>query len=897
MRDLSAEEWSVVKRAYLACAGADVDSRERVLRAECGEHEALCAAVREMLATEGLSAVTDAQPHLAIGVPGSLADTDDEPLPIMIGPYRVRSLLGEGTFGIVYLCEDRSPSRLVAVKVLRPGLASRSSIRRFRQEPELLARLDHPSIVRVLAAGMTSEHPARPYFAMEYVEGVPITRHLADRVVAREDALRLFLAVLDGVQRAHDHGVLHRDLKPGNILVTRDGQARILDFGLARVIERGEAPTSPATTAAHVLGTVLYASPEQLQGGLETADITADVYSLGIVLYEVLARRAAFDGAGRLPHECIRMVCEREPLRLGDIDRSLRGDLELIVQTAIAKDRTKRYPTVSEFAADIRRYLAKQPIAARPPTLAYQLRTLSKRHRSAFALAGVSLFVILTLVAWLAVTRQQARRDYVVARNTAGTLLHQVTTRLGVLSGTGEERRRIIAELAPAVERFAARTPDDRAAQLALARLRLARADLAHESGDKAAAESLRRGAIDVLEPIWSRSNGDAVVRQEWAYAAIKLGDALKERGDLDAAERWYLRASDAEQLGLLRSPDDLQLRSDQLWSMLRLGNMAYLAGRHADAELLLREQIVSASWLLGKHPDVASLWYARMCGEMELAACLRGRGEEADYLAHLLRAVETGERLLTLEPHNRGYAIQHCINALSAVQLLALGGRTTEARTMLDGIEPVCRRLVALDGGEPVSLTASLLHTRARVLEAEGRAQEALAAWIEAASLLKARWERAPMDQLLAREFAGAAAYAADALGARGAHAEADFHAESGVLALRTAIRDAAVRPDVALQLGGLLLRSVPGTNAHARLMEALAVTDDALSDFPLDIDLLQMKARLHEALGERSHAAAVYAELLSRRDLAEHSKRSVWKQLHSVVQRASNLADEGSP
>jgi WD40 repeat protein/serine/threonine protein kinase len=341
----------------------------------------------------------------------------------VIGPYTLREQIGEGGMGLVFVAEQQQPvRRKVALKVIKPGMDTRQVVARFEAERQALALMDHPNIARVFDGGETAG--GRPYFVMELVKGVPITQFCDDNRLATRQRLELFVSVCQAVQHAHQKGVIHRDLKPSNVLVTsHDGTpvAKVIDFGIAKAVGQSLTDKTVYTQFSQLVGTPLYMSPEQ--AGLSGLDVDtrSDVYSLGVLLYEMLTGATPFD-AKRLEQvgfdELRRIIREEEPPRpstrvgtLGpaaatasvnrksdpvSLSRLLRGDLDWVVGKALEKDRSRRYETANDFAQDVRRYLADEPVQAGPPGAGYRLRKFVKRHRGPVLAAAV---VLLALVA------------------------------------------------------------------------------------------------------------------------------------------------------------------------------------------------------------------------------------------------------------------------------------------------------------------------------------------------------------------------------------------------------------------------------------------------------------------------------------------------------------------
>jgi WD40 repeat protein/predicted Ser/Thr protein kinase len=309
--------------------------------------------------------------------------------------YRILGVLGEGGMGTVYAAEQENPHRPVALKVIRPGLLSPGFVKRFTHEAQILARLHHPGIAQVYEAGLSAE--GQPYFAMELIRGVAL-----DEYARRLDVparLALLARVCDAVQHAHDKGVIHRDLKPGNILVDEAGQPKVLDFGVARVTDADLLTTTGRTEVGQLIGTLAYMSPEQMAADPRLIDHRTDVYALGVILFELLAGRLPYDLQNLPLPEAARVVRDQEPSRLGSVNTHFRGDIETIAGKALEKDRARRYASAADLAADIRRHLNNEPIRARPPSALYQLRKFARRNKALVGgVAGVFLALVLGMI-------------------------------------------------------------------------------------------------------------------------------------------------------------------------------------------------------------------------------------------------------------------------------------------------------------------------------------------------------------------------------------------------------------------------------------------------------------------------------------------------------------------
>jgi WD40 repeat protein/predicted Ser/Thr protein kinase len=383
----------------------DLDPSERIafLDERCaGDHE-LRAAVEELLNF-------DAQ---AQGAPGFLHSPVADVgaglsaawgVPPYIGRYRILRLHGEGGMGSVYQAEQDNPRRTVALKVIHPGVVTPELVKRFNQEAQILARFQHSGIAQVYEAGIGED--GLPFFAMEFIQGMALDKYVRTCGLEADACLELLAKVCDAVQHAHDKGVIHRDLKPGNILVDETGQLKVLDFGVARVTTADLLTSASRTQAGQLLGTLSYMSPEQIAADPARIDGRSDVYTLGVILFELLAQRLPYQVEHLPVHEVARLIQQQEPSRLGSIDTMYRGDVEIIVAKALEKDKMRRYSSPGDLASDIRRYLRGEPILARPPSALYQIRKFARRHTalvaavsSVFAalLAGTAVSIVFAL--------------------------------------------------------------------------------------------------------------------------------------------------------------------------------------------------------------------------------------------------------------------------------------------------------------------------------------------------------------------------------------------------------------------------------------------------------------------------------------------------------------------
>ncbi len=396
--------------------------RAQVLDAKCGDDHLLRAAVERMLAEDspngtvstpgggmGVSLGTGAGVRAVFDAAAKRGPSRLERPPVLQGRYRIIRTIGEGGMGTVYEAEQVTPRRLVALKALRVGSADADdALRRFALEAEVLAHLQHPNIAHIHEAGFGDEIGEGPaWIAMELVRGKPLVTAANERQLDRDARLKLFLQVCDAVAFAHRRGVIHRDLKPSNILLAEPeqgatgdavlGRPKVLDFGVARVLGDAWDAATVLTSPGQLVGTLSYMSPEQVSGDPDAVDVRTDVYALGVIFYELLSGKRPYDVRGKGLAEAITALRECDPPPLSSIDPSLRGDLDAIGRTALAKEPRRRYQSVAEFALDVERHLRGEPVAARADATFYVLLRQARRHRWPLSLAIVIVVAVIAL--------------------------------------------------------------------------------------------------------------------------------------------------------------------------------------------------------------------------------------------------------------------------------------------------------------------------------------------------------------------------------------------------------------------------------------------------------------------------------------------------------------------
>jgi len=571
--------WDRVHQLFHDALRMGFEEREALLRRTGASDPALADQVRSLLvAHEQAGEFLETPP---IPVPSESIAPGER-----LGPYRILEEIGRGGMGVVYRAvrDDEHFQKEVAIKVIEPGMRSEGILKRFRDERQILAMLDHPHIARLLDGG--SAQDGSPYLVMEHVTGMPLLEYCDEHKLGVDARLELFLAVCDAVQFAHQRLVVHRDLKSDNILVTPDGSPRLLDFGIAKVAGGEDGAQRTVTAPMQRMLTPDYASPEQIRG--EPVTVASDVYSLGVVLYELLAGTRPLRFKTRTPEEILRVVTQEEPVapsasvaRTGSLEvasfraltatrlrHRLAGDLDYIALKALEKDPSHRYASVDQLSRDIRRHLDKLPVLARGRTTAYLLSRLVRRHRVAFVTGGL---VTLALLAGLVGTMWQA---YVA----------------GVERDRAKRRFEDVRALAHAV------VFDIHDA-------------IANLPGSTKARETLVKHALHYLDNLTRESAGDPVLQDELAVAYGKIGDVqgrpmFPNLGHSDEALRSYRRSIELFQSAAAARPESLIYARDMVITMQRLSDLLDQMGRKDEAlkmELDAKQRIVAARKI---HPE-----------------------------------------------------------------------------------------------------------------------------------------------------------------------------------------------------------------------------------------------------------------------------------------------------
>jgi serine/threonine-protein kinase len=770
---MPSDPWTRIDALLAHALTLPAADRQDYLREACGQDETLRSEVQALL---DAADAADARFGESWGLGDhlkeeALLDALDPPLEPdeRIGPYRLIRRIGRGGMGSVYLAErvDEQFQRQVALKVVGSGVMNEEALARFLRERQILARLQHPAIARLYTGGFTED--GRPYFAMEYVDGETITEYCDGRRLDLAARLGLFQEVAEAVTYAHRSLVIHRDLKPSNILVTRDGSVKLLDFGIAKMLE--EDPHVVATRTGAGFLTPGYASPEQVLGNSITTE--SDVYQLGVLLSELLTGQLPHGARGRTPFELQRAIVEDDPLppseRVQEVDdpvacaevrgtqpaalaRSLRGDLDTIVMKTLKKDLESRYGSVIELAADLDRHRKGLPVSARPATLGYRMMSFMRRHRVAVSAAAVFLILLCTYAVTVTsqareirrernraeLERDRALRERATAEQVTATfadLFQSADPYAEELEGGGDVRVRDF------LERSAARVQEELGDQPEI------QAQLLNVLGTV----QLNLGEYDQAEPLFRQ---EMALREEMgdegspelANVLSDLGLLLQERGELQESEALFRRAQSMQRETLPPADPRLAVTLTRLGGLLwfnkgdyegaeevfrealeirrtsldrdspdltsSLNSMANLLQNQGDlagAESYYREAIQLYREQLGDHPNVAIV-------QANFAGLLRDEGKLQEAEAVMREALEAHRRL----QGGRNIDVALGLGTLGSI-LLAQGYRE-EADSLFK--EAIPRQVEFFGEGHPYVLRTHLF--QAHLMVAEGRLEEA---------------------------------------------------------------------------------------------------------------------------------------------------------------------------
>jgi len=682
---MTPERWQQVKAVFQAALERSASDRESFLNAACAGDEALRAEVASLLAEQEKLSGFIATPVM------EKIEVEAAPSNRRIGPYRIERELGHGGMGVVYLAlrDDDQYQKQVAIKLIRRGFDADHVVNRFRHERQILATLDHPNIARLLDGGTTED--GLPYFVMEYVEGLPIDDYCDEHRLKIEARLELFRKVCAAVQYAHQNLIVHRDLKPGNILITREGEPKLLDFGIAKLLNPEAFPGAvPATATWERPMTLAYASPEQTRGLPVTT--ASDIYSLGVVLYELLTGRRPYRvEEGGLPHELARVICEQEPERpstaisrveaitqpAGEetvritpdaisrtrgapqarLRRQLKGDLDNIVLVALRKEAQRRYASVEQFSDDIGRYLEGRPVIARPATVAYRAAKFIQRHKAGVVAAAL---IVVSLLGGIIVSTRQARiaeRRFNDVRQLANSYLFEFHDAIEDLPGSTPARQLVVKRALEYLDRLAQESGGDAALDEELAAAYLKVGDVQGRPGfanlgDRAGAIESYRKSLAIREALLVDEPNNATTRRDQATTHDRIGDTLRVNGDTAAALEHYGQALKLRE-ALAVGAGDQQTQVDLAISYERIGDQLALLGKRAEALEHQRRALPIIEQAAAADPGNAQFQRRLFISFIKLGDRLGATGDRSGALDRYQQALPIAQKLAAADASN----------------------------------------------------------------------------------------------------------------------------------------------------------------------------------------------------------------------------------------------------
>ena len=750
----NADDFASIESIFDEVVELDPVGRQAVLDARCAIRPDLRAHLDALLSSHDrldgfLHPPAGAATQEAGGPSGGMLAADILRSGSRAGAYRLLEKIGEGGMGEVYLAErvEGDFVQRVAVKVTRSSMRDGESVRRFRAERQILASLQHPHIVTLLDGGATAA--GETYLVMEHVAGMPLTKYCSERARTLEQRIELLRKVCAAVQYAHQRGIVHRDLKPANILVTEDGVPKVLDFGVAKLLESSS--LAGATVTGLVPGplTPNYASPEQLRGLAVTT--ASDVYALGVLAFEVLAGARPYETSGKTLDQVLDLVLRTEPTRpsAATTDAAvpqrepiyprtrLKGDLDAIVLKAMRKQPEERYGSAGELADDLERFTRHEPVVAREPSFAYLVRRLAARHRGVMLVAAASLVAIVAALAvalWQrnVAVKQQARAQerFREVRQLTNALIFKIHNAVAELPGSTPVRQTIVTEALAYLERLERESGGDETLQTELAAAYVQIGAILGNPGnanlgDRAGAMRQYERARALVLPLASRPDADAMAVVGLVNVDRFMAQLLSSQGEFPRATELAQQALDTANGLYGRTPrppmaGDLRSRAAFTRAMVVDGPESIphwqRALELADAELAAK-------------PDDADRMRNVALVEKYLGGRFDGLDRDQEAEAHYRRALELDDRRFTRDPGNRVVQFDLAIDLANVASIIEGRGQIDEAFTLFQRSLELRQRLSSADPKDELARgRLAYVQTRlARIALRRGHRAEAL--------------------------------------------------------------------------------------------------------------------------------------------------------------------------
>lgn len=883
---MDSARWALVKEIFQNALDLPRDQRSEYVRNACAGDTELLDEIESLLASENTS--EDFLEEPAVDYIDELPDLN---IGRKIGPYQIVREIGAGGMGAVYLAERSDEFRQhVALKLMARGSDSRMVIARFRHERQILASLEHPNIARLLDGGATAD--GRPYFVMEYVEGEPIDQYARPLELAAK--LKLFRQVCSAVEYAHQNLIVHRDIKPGNILIAQDGTPKLLDFGIAKLVGESAAAETPAMTQTGMrLMTPEYASPEQVRGlAITTA---TDIYSLGVVLFEILTGHPPYAFATRSPAEIERVICETNPEPPSRITASKRlaGDLDTIVLKALEKDPRRRYASVEQFSDDLRRHLEGVPILARPQTFTYRATKFVRRNRVPVAAAVV---VLLSLTAGLIATsweahvareqRARAERRFNDVRHLAESFLFEFHEKIKDLPGSTSARELIVERALQYLRSLEQDVRGNAPLEMELADAYLKVGDVqgnpyVSNLGDTAGARKSYEQALAIAGNVLRREASNINALRYRSRAHRSIGEVLPLQGDAAGAIPHFREAiADMERVAKA-DPADAAARTElsTCYEMMGdvLGNSGLASlGETAEARgafekaLAIDEELTSHDASNARARRGAALLRIKI-GDLEPDA------------AGALRDYQAGETVL--KPMSEADPFNVPLRRMAAMVERKIAGayaslgqfREADARYR-DGSERARMAMLADPKNTQGQLDYTVwLKTRADVLSQHGDDRTALDLYRQVLAVLEPLYRADPANPLLKTRYSEMLAYVGQLLAEAHRETEARPLYQHALAIAKKAADEQGATAGAVMQYAESLMDCPLDDLRDAR--SALAYARKAAAMREPDAQTLEQLARAFFEAGDSAHAVEVQEKAMAL--LPEAERKSAKEKL----------------
>ena len=899
---MQTERWQQIEEIFQKALDSLPEKRAALLGTVCGNDVDLREEIESLLAAHEKSVFTAAGAFQdAVKVlerrAGQLPEAHK------IGPYRVIREIGRGGMGSVYLAAraDDAYQKLVAIKIIRRGLDTEDIVQRFRSERQILATLDHPNIARLLDGGTTDE--GLLYFVMEYIEGEPIDQYCDARKLNLTERLKLFQSVCAAVSYAHQNLVVHRDIKAGNVLVTKDAVPKLLDFGIAKLLAPGATTGDQTLTIQRAL-TPEYASPEQVRGGPITT--ASDVYSLGILLYRLLTGHRAYRAHMSSPSEIEHAICDEEPTRPSVIvlreesseeasdtrelvaekrgsppeklSRRLRGDLDNIVLMALRKDPARRYASAAQFSEDISRHLALLPVIARHDTAAYRAARFITRHRAgvaAVALLIVSLIGGVLATSWQArvarAERAKAQQQFNDVRNLATSFLFEFNSSIQSLPGATPARKLLVQRALEYLSKLSQQAQGDSGLQRDLAEAYLKIGDLQGNPyepnlGDTQGAEQSYERSLAISSALATADKRDTKAQLYLARSFQSLGEVLPLLGKGGEGAVNLRKAAEIFEPLVRNSPKDRQLRIQladcyqSLGDLLGHSELQNLGDRAGALESYRKGLAVFETIAADNAKDVAgkggiAVMRTRI-GDMQMA-----NGDLSAALEDYRVALDRAESLVADDPKNDRF---QRILALCNRKIADVEGQRGNFKAALQNAIKASEINQALAAADPDNAQASMnfalsLTTTADLMSKTGDQQVALAKYRQVVAILEKRSKAAPDDVFINGRLGESLISLGGALTKQSDKEEARKATSRGLVLMQELASRSGVTPDELSRYAVALLTCEPADlrQPALALQKARQAVDKSGGKDPKDLDIL---ARAY--FENRDSAAAIEAE-----------------------------------